>query len=68
MAERWKRAGHYAGMYLGDPDIDYVLLGTPERDKRHLQFDTGHIPPLQDTIREVLHSLDRYLGPVNTVR
>jgi hypothetical protein len=43
-------------------------LGTPERDKRLIQFDTGHIPALQDLIREVLNWLDRYIGPVNTAR
>lgn len=44
------------------------LLGTPERDKRLIQFDTGHIPVLQDIIREVLNWLDRYIGPVDTGR
>jgi predicted Ser/Thr protein kinase/predicted esterase len=41
------------------------LLGTPEADKRHVLFDYGHIPPKNDeTIKEVLDWLDRYLGPV----
>jgi serine/threonine protein kinase/pimeloyl-ACP methyl ester carboxylesterase len=44
----------------------FRLLGTPARDKRHVQFDTGHVPPLQDIMREVLDWLDRYLGPVET--
>jgi len=44
----------------------FRLLGTPERDKRHVQFDTGHVPPLQDLMREVLNWLDRYVGPVDT--
>jgi serine/threonine protein kinase len=43
-------------------------LGTPERDKRHMQFDTGHFILLQDLIREVLNWLDRYIGPVDTAR
>ena len=43
-------------------------LGTPERDKRHIQFEAGHIPALQDLIREVLNWLDRYIGPVDTAR
>jgi hypothetical protein len=42
----------------------FRLLGTPARDKRHVQFDSGHVPPLQDIMREVLDWLDRYLGPV----
>jgi hypothetical protein len=29
-----------------------------------VQVDGGHIPPLQDIMREVLDWLDRYLGPV----
>jgi eukaryotic-like serine/threonine-protein kinase len=46
----------------------FRLLGTPARDKRHVQFDSGHVPPLQDIMREVLDWLDRYLGPVETNR
>ena len=43
------------------------LLGTPEQHKRHVLFETGHIPPrIQDLMREVLDWLDRYLGPVET--
>jgi serine/threonine protein kinase/formylglycine-generating enzyme required for sulfatase activity/cephalosporin-C deacetylase-like acetyl esterase len=44
----------------------FRLLGTPERDKRHIQFDTGHLIPLQDLMRETLNWLDRYIGPVET--
>ena len=29
------------------------------------QFDTGHIPALQDIMRETLNWLDQYLGPVD---
>ena len=32
----------------------FRLLGTSEADKRHLLFDGGHVPPVQETIREVL--------------
>ena len=42
----------------------FRLLGTPARDKRHVQFESGHIPPLQDIMREVLDWLDRYVGLV----
>jgi hypothetical protein len=46
----------------------FRLLGTPARDERHVQFDGGHITPLQDVMREVLDWFDRYLGPVETNR
>jgi formylglycine-generating enzyme required for sulfatase activity/tRNA A-37 threonylcarbamoyl transferase component Bud32/dienelactone hydrolase len=42
----------------------FALMGTPEKDKRHALFDTGHIVSLQDTIKETLDWFDRYLGPV----
>ena len=42
----------------------FRLLGTPEGQKRHVQFDSGHMPPIQDVMREILDWLDRNLGPV----
>ncbi len=42
----------------------FRLLGAPARDRRLALFDSGHIPPRLDIIREVLAWLDRYLGPV----
>jgi hypothetical protein len=42
----------------------FRLSGTPARDKRHVVFDAGHIPPNDLTIKEVLEWLDRYQGPV----
>jgi formylglycine-generating enzyme required for sulfatase activity/DNA-binding winged helix-turn-helix (wHTH) protein/cephalosporin-C deacetylase-like acetyl esterase len=42
----------------------FRLLGTPERDKHHIPYNTGHLPPLRELVREVLNWLDRYLGPV----
>ena len=44
----------------------FRLLGTPEKDKRHLIQDAGHGPLNQEIIRESLEWLDRYLGPVRT--
>jgi len=44
--------------------ILFRLLGTPEHDKRHVLFESGHIPPMQGIIKEALDWLDRYLGPV----
>jgi cephalosporin-C deacetylase-like acetyl esterase len=41
-------------------------LGTPEPDKRLIQFETGHTVPIRDVMREVLNWLDRYIGPVTT--
>ena len=42
----------------------YRLLGTPEKDKRSVVYDTGHAPPRKEFIRETLEWLDKYLGPV----
>ncbi len=43
----------------------FRLLGTPEKEKRHVLVASGHvITPLQTAIKEVLDWLDRYLGPV----
>ena len=42
----------------------FRLLGTPEGQKRHVQFDSGHMPPIQDVMREILDWLERNLGPV----
>ncbi len=42
----------------------FDLLGTPPLDKRHVVFETGHVPPNDLLTREVLDWLDRYLGSV----
>ena len=43
----------------------FRLLGAPEKDKRLLLLDGGHVPPnRQNEIRETLDWFDRYLGPV----
>jgi dipeptidyl aminopeptidase/acylaminoacyl peptidase len=42
----------------------FNLLGPPADRKRLALFDGGHIPRLQDIIREILDWLDRYLGPI----
>ena len=44
----------------------FRLLGTPEKDKKHVIYDTGHAPPRKDFIRETLDWLDKYLGPVKS--
>jgi cephalosporin-C deacetylase-like acetyl esterase len=45
-------------------DPMFRVLGTPEKDKRHVVFESGHVPPADMLIKEVLDWLDRYLGPV----
>jgi len=40
-------------------------LGTPIARKRHLVFDSGHVPPNKPVVKESLDWLDRYLGPVH---
>ncbi len=42
----------------------FRLLGTPEKDKKLVLYDSGHMPPRTGYIRESLAWLDRYLGPV----
>lgn len=42
----------------------FRLLGSPEKDKRHVIFETGHAIPQRELIDETLAWLDRYLGPV----
>ena len=45
-------------------DPMFHLLGTSEKDKQHVVFESGHVPPADMLIKEVLDWLDRYLGPV----
>jgi cephalosporin-C deacetylase-like acetyl esterase len=44
----------------------FRLLGSGDSNKRFVQFESGHVPPLGDSISETLNWLDRYLGPVKT--
>jgi hypothetical protein len=43
----------------------YDLLGTPDEHKELKLYETDHIAPKNDFIKETLAWLDRYLGPVN---
>jgi dienelactone hydrolase len=43
----------------------FDLLGTPDEHKELKLYDTDHIPPRNEFIKETLAWLDRYLGPVN---
>jgi eukaryotic-like serine/threonine-protein kinase len=42
----------------------FDLLGTPAADKRLILYDTDHIIPLTEYIKETLAWLDKYLGPI----
>jgi len=42
----------------------FDLLGTPAAHKRQILYETDHIPPRNEFIKETLAWLDRYLGPV----
>jgi hypothetical protein len=42
----------------------FDLLGTPAEDKQLRVYDTDHIPPRNEYIKETLAWLDEYLGPV----
>ena len=43
----------------------FRLLGTPERDKRNVLLDSGHVGPTHQYIKETLNWFDQYLGPVS---
>jgi dienelactone hydrolase len=42
----------------------FDLLGTPPEHKRLILYETDHIPPRTEYIKETLAWLDKYLGPV----
>ncbi|MCI0695462.1 protein kinase [candidate division KSB1 bacterium] len=42
----------------------FRYLGTSEKNKRRIMYDTGHELPRNEKIKEVLDWLDRYLGPI----
>ena len=42
----------------------FELLGTPAEHKRLMLYDTDHIPPKNEYIKETQAWLDKYLGPV----
>jgi dienelactone hydrolase len=41
----------------------YNLLGTPEKDKKLVIYETDHYIPKKDVSKESLEWLDRYFGP-----
>ena len=57
--------GRYdAGLEIGIKPM-FDLLGTPPEHKRLILYDTDHIPPRNEFIKETLAWLDKYLGPVH---
>jgi pimeloyl-ACP methyl ester carboxylesterase len=42
----------------------FDLLGAPDEHKELKLYETDHIPPRNEFIKEILAWLDRYLGPV----
>jgi serine/threonine protein kinase/dienelactone hydrolase len=43
----------------------YELLGTPKEHKRLITYDTDHVVPRNEYIKETLLWLDKYFGPVS---
>jgi dienelactone hydrolase len=42
----------------------FNLLGTPAKDKKIVIYESGHLVPRTDFVKESLPWLDKYLGPV----
>jgi dienelactone hydrolase len=42
----------------------FQLLGSKPGEKKHVLFESGHVAPWPDVVRETLDWLDRHLGPV----
>src|SRR3984957_2806633 len=43
----------------------FRFLGVPTSRKRHVLFDSGHVPPDKPVVKESLDWFDHYLGPVH---
>ena len=59
--------GKYDSAFVYETSIKplFDLLGTPDEHKDLKLYETDHIPPRNEFIRDTLTWLDRYLGPVN---
>jgi dienelactone hydrolase len=42
----------------------FKLIGTPEKDKKIIIYEGGHLVPKSELMKESLSWLDKYLGPV----
>ena len=60
--------GKYDSFYPYETSIKpmFDLLGTPDEHKQLKMYDTDHLPPRNEFIKETLAWLDRYLGSVST--
>ncbi len=58
--------GRYDSIYLYEASQlpFFRLLGTPDKDRRHLVYEWGHGSPWKEVVRETLSWLDKYLVPV----
>ncbi len=58
--------GKYDSLYPLATGIQpmFDLLGTPAEHKRLIPYDTDHIPPRNEFMKETLDWLNKYLGPV----
>jgi dienelactone hydrolase len=42
----------------------FRAIGTATQDKKHILYESGHVPPLLPVMKETLDWLDHYLAPV----
>ncbi len=58
--------GRYDSAFVYETSIKplFDLLGTPDEHKELKLYETDHIPPRIEFIKEILAWFDRYLGPV----
>ncbi|HEY5771951.1 MAG TPA: hypothetical protein VIS75_04950, partial [Chitinophagaceae bacterium] len=42
----------------------FRLIGTPDKDKKIILFEGGHLVPKSELMKESLSWYDKYLGPV----
>ena len=56
--------GRYDILHEGFALPMFEFLGTPAEHKKLIIYDTDHIPPRKEFIKEILAWLDKYLGPV----
>ena len=58
--------GRFDSVWRIDHEIKnmYQLLGTSAEDKRLVLFDSDHLAPIKDLVRETQSFLDEYFGQV----
>ncbi len=59
--------GRYDSIQTYETEIKpmFDLLGCPDEHKKLKLYESDHIPPRNEFIKEILAWLDKYLGPVN---